>query len=464
MKKKTSLLESVLVLSFVVIITIISIRAKAGLVLPLFMSWLILCIFAMYKKTSYKEVQNIALDTIRDGMQSVIILLAVGALIGAWIVSGTVPTLIYFGLKLINPKIFLLSAVLFCSILSLATGTSYGSAGTGGLAMMGIGMGLGIPAGMTAAAVITGAIFGDKMSPFSDTTNLAPAMAGGDLFKHIYSMLYTTVPAYIITCAIFTMLGLKYGAANFDLESARTTMETIKTLFNINIVTILPMVFVIALLLMKAPSIPTLLAGTVFAGFIALFAQDTSLVEVLKSMSSGYRIDSSIPLIQKLLNRGGISSMSSIALTMIFAMGLGGMLQRMGILSTILDLFLGRLTSTPKLIGATLLTGYVSGAIGCTQAFSHVITGKLFEPIYREKHIVPEVLSRTSEDSGTLGGVLMPWHTNAIFMMGALGVSYVEYVPYMFFCYLSPMIALVLAFTGYGIWHTDRAKVEITTS
>jgi NhaC family Na+:H+ antiporter len=458
MKKETRLIESIIVLSLIVFITVLSIRSKTGLVLPLFLSWLVLCFFSFYKEMSYTEVQNAALNTIKDGMQSVLILLSVGALIGSWIASGTVPTLIYFGLKIISPKLFLLSAVLFCSILSLATGTSYGSAATGGLAMMGIGIGLGVPTGMTAAAVITGAIFGDKMSPFSDTTNLAPAMAGGDLFKHIYSMLYTTLPAYAIACAIFIGLGVKYGTANYDLSVAQSTIEAIENLFNINFVTFLPMLFVIALLLKKAPSIPTLLAGAVFGAIIAIFIQGSTVTEVLKSMASGYRIESSTPLIQKLLNRGGISSMSEIALVMIFAMGLGGMLQKTNILSTILNLFVKKLNSTPKLIAATLLSGYISGAIGCTQAFSHVITGKLFEPIYREKGIVPEVLSRTSEDSGTLCGVLIPWHTNSIFMVGALGVAYSQYAPYMFFNYITPVVSMFLAFTGYGIWSLNKEK------
>ncbi len=225
MKNKVTLTESVVLMCIIIAHIVACVRMGLGLVAPLFLSWVIIYLFNLYKKNDYKVLEKACLDSIRSGFQSIAIVLAVGVLIGTWIISGTVPTLIYYGLKLIHPNWFLVATLLICSILSLATGTSYGSAGSGGLAMMGIGIGMGFPPGMIAGAVICGALFGDKMSPFSDTTNLAPAMAGGDLFKHIGSMCWTTIPPYIICLIIFAIFGFSHSSTNYDPTQVVTYKE-----------------------------------------------------------------------------------------------------------------------------------------------------------------------------------------------------------------------------------------------
>ncbi len=461
MKNEVTVFESFCIMTLIIVIMVLCVVGKVGLQVPLFLGWFILYLFTLIKKRNYREVEGTALDTIRSGMGAVMILFAVGALTGAWIICGTVPTLIYYGLMLINPKFFLLATLIFCSIISLSTGTSYGTAGTGGLAMMGIGMGLGIPPEITAGAVISGAFFGDKLSPLSDTTNLSAAMAGADLFDHVKHMLWTTVPAYIIAGVIYTFLGFTYGGNQYDSNSINATMTALTQYFNINVVLLLPLVVVIVLLVKKFPAIQSILAGAVLGVIFAMIFQKATLINSLTSLWSGFSIKSNVVFIDKLLNRGGITSMQGIALTMIFAMGLGGMLEKTGVLNSILSLFIKKVTSTGRLILSTCVVSYFTSAIGCTQAFAHVMTGRIFKTVYEEKGLAARNLSRTMEDCGTLGGVLIPWHTNAVFMAGVLGVSASAYIPYCYLSILCPIFALIYGYTGIGILTKEQeAKID----
>jgi NhaC family Na+:H+ antiporter len=429
----------------------ICVLGQVGLQVPLLLSWFVIFIFARLKKMPYEGIEIAALNTIRSGFQAVMILITVGALIGSWIASGTVQTLIYYGLCIIHPSFFLVTALIFCSIISLATGTSYGTVGTGGLAMMGVGMGLGIPPALTAGAVISGSLFGDKMSPFSDTTNLASAMAGSNLFDHIKHMLFTTGPAYIITIIVYTILGFKYGSFHYDASSINEILIALKTQFHIHIVLLLPIIVVIFLLIKKVPSIPTILSGTLLGVIFSLIFQNLSLTHSLSILWKGYEIESGVVFIDKLLNRGGITSMTGIAIIMILAMGLGGMLEKAGILQAFLNLFIKKITSKGRLILSTVIVSYISNMIGSTQAFSHVMTGRILKPVYDNMGLDARNLSRTMEDAGTLGGVLIPWHTNAVFMVGVLGVPTLAYFPYAIFSWITPIIAIIYGYTGFFI-------------
>ncbi len=388
------------------------------------------------------------------------ILLVVGVMVGTWIASGTIPTIIYVGLRLINPQFFLLCALIICSLLALATGTSYGSAGSAGIAMMAIGEAMGIPAGMTAGAVLCGALFGDKLSPFSDTTNMAPAMAGGDLFKHIRSMLYTTIPTYLASAVLFTILGLRYGSANYDPTLINETCAGIQANFNISPLTMIPVAVVIVLLLFKVDAVPAILLGGIAGLVVAIPLQGQNLVDMLGIAYNGFTIESGSELIDKLLNRGGITSMTSTAYVMIFAVGLGGALESLGVLRHLTDPVVSKIRSIPQLIGSTLIVSYACGMIGCTMAMDHVLTGKIMAPVYKEKGVAPEVLSRTMEDCGTVGAVLYPWHTSSIYFCGVLGVTYLQYLPYAFMSYLAPVAAMICALTGFGIFYSDRKIAE----
>lgn len=455
-----SMLDSVILMLVIIIEIVMCVRGGLNLAVPLFLTWVIMFAYCKIRKIEWSLVEGFALQGVRDGFQSVVIVGAVGCLIGTWILGGTVPTLIYYGLEIIQPEIFLPATLLLCAILSTLTGTSYGSAASAGLACMGIGLSMGFPAGIVAGAVICGALFGDKMSPFSDTTNLAPAMAGGTLFGHIKSMCYNTIPGLIITATIFTIIGTRYSTENFDATTVQEYMKGLADNFQMGIIPLIPVILVIVLLVFKMPALPTILLGAVFGGIVSMAAQGATFIQVVQAMHKGFSIDSGVFLVDKLLNRGGISSMYDIMMIMIFAMGLGGMLDKMGVLHNFLGLFIKKVNSVFSLVGCTMIVSYLSGAIGCTMSMSHVLTGKLFAPIYREKGVSPNVLSRTMEDCGTLGGTLMPWHTNAVYFTGTLGVLYSEYIPYVFLCYLVPIISLIYAFVGFAIWYVDPETGE----
>ena len=456
--------DSLILMAIIIVEIVVCVRLGLALVIPLLLTWLIVYIYAVITKRDWHAIEGYALDGVRSGFQSIMIVAAVGCLIGTWILGGTVPTLIYYGLKLVSPKIFLPATMLLCSILSVCTGTSYGSAASAGLACMGIGLSMGFPAGVIAGAVICGALFGDKLSPFSDTTNLSSAMAGAPLFTHIKSMFWTTIPSWLISLVIFAIIGNRYSTANYNPATIEEYLGGLAANFDLSVLTLIPVVLVIVMLLFKVPAFPTILIGAVCGGIMAMITQGATFTEVMTSMLSGYQIDSGILLVDKLLNRGGIASMYSILCIMIFAMGMGGMLDKMGVLQNFLGLFVKRIRKVPGLIISTMIVSYISSAIGCTQSMSHVLTGKLMNPIFKEKGVAPEVLSRTMEDCGTLGGALMPWHTNAIYFCGALSVTYAEYVPFLFLSYLAPIFALIFAFTGVAIWYVNENGERIAKS
>lgn len=457
---QVSMLDSIILMVVIILEIVVCVRGGLNLAVPLFLTWCIMFVYCKIRGIDWHTVEGFALQGVRDGFQSVMIVGAVGCLIGTWILGGTVPTLIYYGLQIIQPAVFLPATLLLCAILSTLTGTSYGSAASAGLACMGIGLSMGFPAGVIAGAVICGALFGDKMSPFSDTTNLAPAMAGGSLFSHIKSMCYNTIPGLIITAIIFAVIGAGYSTENYNPATVVEYMKGLADNFNLGIIPLIPVVLVIVLLVFKMPALPTILLGAVFGGIVAMISQGADFVGVVTAMHKGFSIDSGVFLVDKLLNRGGISSMYDIMMIMIFAMGLGGMLDKMGILHNFLALFIKKINSVFALVGSTMIVSYLSGAIGCTMSMAHVLTGKLFAPIYREKGVSPDVLSRTMEDCGTLGGTLMPWHTNAVYFTGTLGVLYSEYIPFVFLCYLVPIISLIYAATGFAIWYVDPETGE----
>ncbi len=459
-KVSATMTQSIVLMAIIILEIVLCVRAGLNLEIPLFMTWLIIWIFTKVCGYEWKTVEGYMLDGVRAGFQSIMIVAAVGCLIGTWILAGTIPTMIYYGLQLISPGIFLPATMLLCSILSVMTGTSYGSAASAGLACMGIGISMGFPPGIVAGAVICGALFGDKMSPFSDTTNLSAAMAGSTLFGHIRSMLFTTVPAWLLTLLIFAVVGGKYSSGNYDPSTVTEYINGLSANFNIGLVSLIPIILVIVMLLIKVPALPTILCGAVFGAFTAMLTQGATILDCFGVMKTGFKIESGVFLVDKLLNRGGISSMYNIIMIMIFAMGLGNALDRMGVLMNLVGGLVNKIHSVFNLVTVTMLVSYVSSAIGCTQSMSHVVTGKLMAPIYKEKGVDPRVLSRTMEDCGTLGGALIPWHTNSVYFAGTLGVLYSEYIPWVLFCYIVPIIALILAATGIAIWYIDPATGE----
>lgn len=455
-EKKLNLPQSLLLLLLIILSVAVCIRLKTGgPMIGLFASWIFIYLFCVAVRIPYSKVVDGAFEAIRMVVPTLCLLMAIGVMIGTWLQSGTIATIIAWGLKMINPAWLLPLTLLFCSLLSLVTGTSYGSVGSAGVAMMAIGNAMGINPGMVAGAVICGAMFGDKLSPLSDTTNLAPAVAGAKLGEHIRSMLWTTLPTYVITLIIFTVLGFLQTAGDYTTGNISTYVDALNNEFHLGFLTMIPAILIIVLLLCKVNAISALGISSFAAGFVSFFVQHDTLQSIIRTAYNGYSTAIEEPVLQSILNRGGMGSMLQYVAIICFAVGMGGMLEKLGVLDHILNAIVKRINSDGSMILATLITGYVTSLISCSQPMAHVLTGRLMAPIFKERKVAPEILSRCLEDSGTLAGPMIPWHGYGVYMAGTLGVAWAAFFPYLFLLYLTPIFSIFYGFTGISIKHVD---------
>ena len=462
-EKKLNKLQSVILLVFIIFAVAICILLKTGgPMIGLFMSWIIIYLFCKILRIEFGRIIGGAYEAIRVVVPTVCLLMAIGVMIGTWLQSGTIATIIVGGLRLIDPTWLLPLTLLFCAVLSLVTGTSYGSVGSAGVAMMAIGNAMGIHPGMVAGAVICGSMFGDKISPLSDTTNLAPAVAGAKLGDHVRSMLWTTLPPFLISLILFTILGIRQTSGDYSAGDLNLYIEALNGEFQLGFVTLIPAVLIIVLLLLKVEAIVALGISAVAAGAVSVFWQGASLQSVIQIAYSGYTTGIENGILQTILNRGGMSSMLQYVAIICFAVGMGGMLEKLGVLENILEMIMSHIRSDGTLILATLLVGYVVSLISCSQPMAHVLTGRLMAPLFRERKIAPEILSRCLEDAGTLAGPMIPWHGYCVYMSGTLGVAWAAFFPYLFLLYLTPFFSVFYGFTGISIKHVSGqpAKVE----
>ena len=462
-EKKLNKLQSVILLVFIIFAVAICILLKTGgPMIGLFMSWIIIYLFCKILRIEFGRIIGGAYEAIRVVVPTVCLLMAIGVMIGTWLQSGTIATIIVGGLRLIDPTWLLPLTLLFCAVLSLVTGTSYGSVGSAGVAMMAIGNAMGIHPGMVAGAVICGSMFGDKISPLSDTTNLAPAVAGAKLGDHVRSMLWTTLPPFLISLILFTILGIRQTSGDYNAGDLNLYIEALNGEFQLGLVTLIPAVLIIVLLLLKVEAIVALGISAVAAGAVSVFWQGASLQSVIQIAYSGYTTGIENGILQTILNRGGMSSMLQYVAIICFAVGMGGMLEKLGVLENILEMIVSHIRSDGTLILATLLVGYVVSLISCSQPMAHVLTGRLMAPLFRERKIAPEILSRCLEDAGTLAGPMIPWHGYCVYMSGTLGVAWAAFFPYLFLLYLTPFFSVFYGFTGISIKHVSGqpAKAE----
>ena len=462
-EKKLNKLQSVILLVFIIFAVAICILLKTGgPMIGLFMSWIIIYLFCKILRIEFGRIIGGAYEAIRVVVPTVCLLMAIGVMIGTWLQSGTIATIIVGGLRLIDPTWLLPLTLLFCAVLSLVTGTSYGSVGSAGVAMMAIGNAMGIHPGMVAGAVICGSMFGDKISPLSDTTNLAPAVAGAKLGDHVRSMLWTTLPPFLISLILFTILGIRQTSGDYSAGDLNLYIEALNGEFQLGFVTLIPAVLIIVLLLLKVEAIVALGISAVAAGAVSVFWQGASLQSVIQIAYNGYTTGIENGILQTILNRGGMSSMLQYVAIICFAVGMGGMLEKLGVLENILEMIMSHIRSDGTLILATLLVGYVVSLISCSQPMAHVLTGRLMAPLFRERKIAPEILSRCLEDAGTLAGPMITWHGYCVYMSGTLGVAWAAFFPYLFLLYLTPFFSVFYGFTGISIKHVSGqpAKVE----
>ena len=409
-------------------------------------------------KVSFSRMMDEVAENVKSTSSAIFILLMVGALAGTWLVSGIIPTMIYYGLQILNPTIFLPACLIICAVISVATGSSWTTSATVGIALIGIAGALDISLGMTAGAVLSGAYFGDKMSPMSDTTNLAPAMAGTDLFTHIKYMSYTTVPTFIVTLIIFIVIGLTL-TVNGDADTSAMLADIDKA-FNINPWLFLVPVMVIALIIKKTPPLIALLAGTLLAAIFALFFQPQIIMNIAgateltfnsayKGLMTAITVDTAIAtdneILAKLFTAGGMAKMMGTIWLILCAMIFGGIMDAIGALAKISSFMLQLFDSVFGLFASTVFTCIGLNFTASDQYLAIVVPGKMYSKAFKEKGLAPENLSRTLEDSGTVTSVLIPWNTCGAYHSNVLGVSVGEYFIYAIFNWLSPFTTLLFA-------------------
>ena len=409
-------------------------------------------------KVNYETLLKKIGKNLKSVTGAILILLFVGALAGTWLLSGIIPAMIYYGLQIIHPSVFLPACILICAIISLATGSSWTTSATVGIALIGIGRAMDLPVGMVAGAVISGAYFGDKLSPLSDTTNLAPAMAGGSLFTHIRYMTLTTLPSIIITFLVFVILGLAQTSnGNVDTLSLLTAITDV---FNISPWLFVVPISVILMIVKKAPPLVALFIGTLLGAVFALIFQTTLILDlsgvekldytsVYKTIMNAITVDTQIEtsnvLLNELFSSGGMQEMLGTIWLIICAMVFGGVMEAIGALKSISNSLLKWATSAFQLFTSTVASCLAINLTASDQYLSIVIPGKMFAKAYKDRELAPENLSRTLEDSGTVTSVLIPWNTCGAYQSGVLGVSVGEYFIYAIFNWISPIMTLIYA-------------------
>ena len=444
--------------------------------LALLFSGALAVIIGILYGSNWKDILKGISKSLKSVTPAIFILLLIGSLAGTWLISGIVPAMIYYGLQILNPEIFLIAAAIITAIVSVSTGSSWTTIATIGVALLGIGRVLLIEEGVTTGneelriigliggAIISGAYFGDKMSPLSDTTNLAPAMAGTDLFTHIRYMMYTTIPSFIITLVIFLIIG--FNLRTVGEQDIDGLLNALSTSFNITPLLFLVPVFVILLIIKKIPAIPALLVGSVLGGVFAIIFQPNIIMEVsessslnfqssftavIKSMSTDVSIITNSDQINDLLSSSGISGMLNTIWLIICAMIFGGILEGTGILKRISEPIIKYATSTGSLVATTTGTCIFFNITASDQYISIVVPGRMFADTYKKKGLAPENLSRTLEDSGTVTSVLIPWNTCGATQSAVLGVATFAYLPFCFFNLISPLMTIAYGYFGVKI-------------
>ena len=423
-------------------------------------------IIALYNGYRWEQIEEGITSGISVALGAILIILMVGSLIGTWLVSGIVPTLIYYGLEILNPTWFYAASCLICAIVAISIGSSWTTAATIGVALIGVATGMELSLAVTAGAVVSGAYFGDKMSPLSDTTNLAPAVAGTELFAHIRYMTLTAIPAFGLSLIIFTVIGFT-SSTSANLDSLVVMQNELSAIFNINVVMLVPLVVLFVMAVLKKPALPTIFVGALLGGVWAIVFQPDvvaaltpervegawagPIAAVWVALFEGTTVATDNPNLESLLSGGGMVSMLNTVWLIITAMTFGAVMECTGLLKQLLHGMLKFIHSTGQLITATLFTCFGVNVLTADQYMAIVLPGRMFREEFANRDLDPRVLSRTLEDSGTITSALIPWNTCGAYMYAVLGVFPLTYAPFAFFLYLTPLIAMLYAFTDFKI-------------
>lgn len=459
--EKPSLFVSILVVGFLfaALLAQVLYQGSADAHMTLMLATAFGAIVLMLSGMKWKRIEEGILYGCEIATLPMLILMLIGVLIPTLMACGSIPNLIYWGLHIISPKIFLPTVSIVCVIASLATGSSWTSAATFGVAAMGIGVGLGVPAPITAGAVISGAVVGDKLSPLSDTTNLASGIAEVNLFNHIKSMAYTTGPSFLIGLVLYTIIGFKYSSDVIDSAATEAILAGIENNYSVKglglILALIPFVMIVTMAFKKVSVIATMVSAALVACIIAMVMNGYSVLDMLSFMNFGYVGDSGNADIDSLLNRGGLQGMMYTVSLGYFGLGFGGLLEKTGIL----EVLLGKMTLLTKKQGNLILTHVIScilvNLLTASQYLSILLTGRLYVPAYDKLGIRRDIVSRTCEDAGTVTSPLVPWNMCGVYFAATLGVGTLTYLPYAFVAYLSPIIAIIYGYFNIFVWKKD---------
>lgn len=456
-KKEATVLDALIPIAITVAILMYAILVlEADVHIPLVFGSILTALVGVYRLGyTWKEIEDGFLETIDATMQAIIILGIIGMIIGTWILGGIVPTLIFYGLQILSPSFFLIASMLLCSVVSLSTGSSWTTAGTVGIALMGVAAGLGIPGPMAAGAIISGAYFGDKLSPLSDTTNLAPAIAGANLFDHIKHMFFTTGTSYAIALVAFGIMGARFAGKQLDVPAINEILNTMKDNFVITPLLLIVPVVVIVAVAMKMPAVPGLMMGTVLGGISAVLFQGANFGDVIDAMHYGIVSETGNEMLDELLTRGGLDSMMWTISLILCALTFGGMLEKTGMLDALGKKILVFAKSTGSLVTVTIITSIFTNALAGDQYLAIVLPGRMYKDEFEKRGLAPRNLSRCLEDAGTMTSSLFPWNTCGAAMSGYLGIPTFSYVPYAILNLASPIVSII-----FGYANITMMKIE----
>jgi NhaC family Na+:H+ antiporter len=462
--KKPHISAIIIILAYLIFAMSLTLNAGMPIEITLASVVIVSAIVAMMNGFSWQEVEEAIIAGCKIAIIPVIILMTIGVLIASWMMGGIVPYLIYLGLKFLSPEIFLPSCLIICCITSIATGSSWTTVGTVGIALLGVGASLDVPAPMIVGCVVSGAFFGDKMSPLSDSTNLAAAVAETKLFDHIKYMMWTTIPALLVALIIYCLISLSSPIEAAKTAELQETLQILKQNFHLGWWCLIPPVLVIVLAFKRISALPTLIIAVVIGVLYGLFIEGHSLHEVAIILNEGYTSSTGVERIDNLLSRGGLQSMMRIISIAFLGLGLGGIMEKTRMLETLIEGMSKFLTSAKTLIPATLVTSWIAAMLLASLYMAIIIPGRMFLPLYKKLNLENANLSRTLEDGGTMISPLLPWGFSGIFVAQTLAVPTIEYVPFTFVNLLVPVFTLLWAFTGIGICYCSKEECETNLS
>lgn len=451
------------IIGMAVIIVTSMIFLKVDPHIPIVISTILAAAMAFKVGCSWIDVREGMISSVYRAIEALIIVMIVGMLIGSWVLCGSVPAMIYYGLELISPKFFLPTGCILCAIVSVATGSAWTSGGTIGVALMGIGTGLGINPALTAGMVISGAYFGDKISPLSDSTNVAAAAAETDLYLHVRSMMYTTVPSFIIALIIYFAIGFGYDSSAADLENITVIKGALAGEFNITPWLLIPPVVVLVTAVSKVPAIPSLLLAAATGCVFAAFFQGAGLVDILDTLQNGYVGDTGVQIVDKLLTRGGVNGMLWTISLIIFALCFGGILEKAKFTEVLLEQVVKVVHSVGSLVATTIVTGIICDFVLTDQYLANIIPGRMYYKVYDDMGLERYYLSRTLEDGGSLWSPMFPWNGCGAYQSATLGVNSFAYFPYAFLNLINPIVSIFMAYMGIAVFRKrlDKEGVEV---